>query len=171
MLARRGYKVYELGDLVRQLMRESGIKITPESDKRFSEELRKRYGSRVTPKLLLERIRIRKNENAAIVGVRSRPELEYIKRRLRGKESVVTIAIVAPVRIRYRRVRKRNRPDTPRSIAAFIREKDAKERRWGVNEAIDSADYVISGTGSVAELRKDVNSLFSALESGKEKAF
>lgn len=167
VLAKRGYMVYELGDIVRQLMRESGTIITPDSDRKFSERLRKKYGSTVTPRLLLDKIKIGKNGKIAIVGVRSKKELDYIKKRLRGRGRIVTIAVVAPVRIRYERVRKRNRPDTPKSLAAFIKDKDAKEEKWGIKDAINSADYVVSGAGSVAELRKDANRLFSALESGK----
>ncbi len=171
VLKRRGYSVYELGDIVRQLMHEAGVRITPESNRAFSERLRRRYGDVVTPRLLLGRISVRRNENMAIVGIRSRKELDYIKKRLGSRERIVTVAVVAPAKTRYERTRKRNRPDAPKSLAAFVRDTDRKEERWGVRGAIASADYIISGAGSLGELKRDAGMLFSAIESGKEKAF
>ncbi len=152
-------------------MREAGVRITPESNKAFSEKLRRMHGDVVTPRLLLSRISVKKNDNVAIVGIRSRKELNYIKNRLKGRERIITVAVVAPVKVRYEHTRKRNRPDAPKSIAAFVKDTDRKEKRWGVRGAIASADYIISGAGSLAELKKDARMLFSAIESGKEKAF
>ncbi len=150
-----GYRVYELGDIVRQMMGERGIKITAESDREFTVRLRKEHGALVTVKRLLKKVRLGSKSNIAIVGIRSKAELDYIRKRA----DTVTIAVVAPVRIRFERTKRRGRADAPKTLAEFVRDRDAKEARWGQLAAIKSADYIISGAGNIASLKKAIHSV------------
>lgn len=150
-LKRMGYTTYELGDIVRKMMRERHIRVTPESDREFTIWLRKRYGGLVTIKRLAKEVDLRKADKIAIIGVRSRPELDYIRKR--GK--TLTIAILAPARLRYLRMKGRGRADAQHTFAEF-RRRDRREERFGLWGAIKSADYVISGTGTIPQLQKEV---------------
>lgn len=155
ILGRMGYRVCELGDIVREMMRKQGIRITPESDKHFTIDLRRRHGKLVTVKYLLRRVNLRGKRNIVIVGVRSKAELDYLRKRAK----IVTVAVVAPVRLRFKRIKKRGRPDTPRTLAKFIRDRDKKEARWGELRAIRSADYIIAGTGTIPQLRREIEKI------------
>ena len=151
ILKEKGFRVYELGDIVREMMSKQGIALTPESDRKFTVMIRKRYGSLVTVKYLVKKVNLRKKANIAIIGVRSKPELDYIKRQAK----VVTIAVLAPSRLRFERMRRRKRPDAQRTYSEFLK-RDRKEVGFGVWGAINSADYVIAGTGAIPQLRKEV---------------
>ncbi len=158
ILGRMGYRVYELGDIVREMMRKQGIKLTPESDKRFTTELRRKHGKLVTVRYLLKRVRLSGNGNIVIVGVRSKAELDYIRKHAR----IATVAIVAPVKLRFARIKRRRRPDAPRTLAEFIKNRDRKEESWGELGAIKSSDYIISGAGTNAELKRAMTEMLSA---------
>ena len=163
ILAKRGYKVYELGDIVREMMKKKRIPQDAESVKRFTIYIRKRYGTLVIPRYLFRTIKVRKDSKIAIIGVRSKPELDYIRKRGRS----VTIAIVAPARLRYRRTMSRGRSDAPRTFAEFVKNRDAKEKRFGLEGAIRSADYIIAGTGTVAQLEKGIDQVLLKMKNAK----
>jgi dephospho-CoA kinase len=158
ILQRRGFKAYELGDVVREMMRKQGIPITPDSDKKFTIELRKKHGNLVTVQYLLKKVKLKRHAKIAIVGVRSKYELDYIKKHA----PVVTIAVVAPAKLRYERIKKRGRPDAPRSLREFIVDRDKKEEKWGLLKAIGSADYVISGAGNIIGLKHAVYAILKS---------
>ncbi len=155
ILESMGYKVYELGDIVRKMMKKEGIALTPESDKKFTTSLRRMRGNLVTVKYLLKEVRLGSKSKIAIVGVRSKAELDY----LRKQSKIITIAIVAPTKLRFERIKKRKRPDAPRTLKEFVNDRDKKEASWGEIGAIKSADYIIAGTGTVPQLRKEVEQI------------
>ncbi|MDE1874403.1 MAG: AAA family ATPase [Candidatus Micrarchaeota archaeon] len=162
ILAKRGFKVYELGDIVREMMSQMGIAVTPESDKKFTIWMRKRYGNLVTVKRLSKEVNLKKARRVAIVGLRSKPEIDYLRR----YGSVTIIAVVAPLKQRYYRVVKRGRPDAPRSVAEFER-RDKKEEGWGLLAAIRSADFMIAGTGNFRQLEKSVGEALLQMKDAK----
>lgn len=159
VLKEEGFRVYELGDMIRRMMKEHGIELTPESDKKFIVSMRKRYGKFVFVERFAKKVNIGKASNIAIVGVRSRPELEYLKRQAKN---VVTIAILAPSRLRFERMKERKRPDAQRTYAEFLK-RDRREIRFGLWGAIDGADYVIAGTGTIPQLRNEVERILKLL--------
>jgi dephospho-CoA kinase len=161
ILERKGFKVYELGDIVREMMRRQRIRLTPESDREFTISLRRKYGKLVTVKHLFKRVKLDSRSKIAIIGVRSKSELDYIRRRSR-RARVVTVAVVAPVKLRFARIKKRGRPDTPRTLAEFIRNRDDKEVAWGEIGAIKSADYIVSGSGTNADLKAAISNILEA---------
>lgn len=159
-----GFNVYELGDIVRMMMRERGIQINPESDKKFTVWLRKRYGGLVTVKRLAKEVDLGGSGKTAVVGIRSKPELDYI--RAHGRS--LTVAVLAPSRLRFRRMRRRGRRDAQKTYADFLK-RDRKEERWGLWSAIKSADYVIAGTGTLAQLKDEVRQVMK--DARRAKAF
>ena len=55
-LENRGYKKIYFGGVIYNEMKEEGIEITPDSQKEFRENLRKKYGMGVVAKMLLPKI-------------------------------------------------------------------------------------------------------------------
>lgn len=158
ILKSSGFRVYEIGDAVRDIMRRRGIPLTPESDRIFTVKMRRKHGRAVFVKLLLRNVRIDGKSKVAIIGIRSRADLRYVKKRGR----ILTMAIVAPIKLRYERIRKRGRPDMPRSLAEF-RVRDRREERFGLLGAIRGADFVVSGAGTIPQLRKEVREILASL--------
>ena len=160
LMRKTGFRVYGIGTLIREKMTEEGIPITPETDRTFPVNLRKRYGKTAAAKILFQKLHTAKHGNLVIEGIRSRAEIAYIRRRM---GNVVVIAVVAPLKTRFGRSKKRRRADAPRTLQDFVRDKDRKEGRWGMLGAIKAADYVIANTGTKADLRRSVERIVQSL--------
>jgi dephospho-CoA kinase len=152
ILRSMGYKTYELGDIVREEMRKRGMESNPENERTFSIYLRRKYGKSITTRRTIAKIRKEKKDKIAIIGFRSKMELNYVKKRF----DAITIAIVAPERARFERTKKRKRIADPQTMSEFLSIRDKKEERFGIIGAIKNADYVISNTGTIADLEKSV---------------
>ncbi|MGA3020771.1 MAG: AAA family ATPase [Candidatus Micrarchaeales archaeon] len=151
VLRRMDFRTYELGDVVRGMMKEQDIEITPESLRKFSIVARRKYGYDYEARRLIKKINL-KEGNIAIVGFRTKANLDFIKKHAK----VTSIAVIAPAKIRYLRLSSRRRPDDPKTMTEFMRQRDRKEIRFGILKVIKGADYVIANTGTVADLKKSV---------------
>lgn len=162
MLRERGFEFVEMHDAVNIMMEERGIERTFENRERFALDMRTQKGRDVFAVATAERVK-RMGKNAVINGVRDSDEIDCIKRIL--GDDVVVVAITAPPELRYERIRK-----TPDS---WVKAKDRKafeyrdetNRKMGVEKAMNSADFVIANTGTVEELKTDVESVLR--EAGK----
>ena len=157
-LGRMGYRVYELGDVVREMMREGGVPATRKSTAEFAIMIRKNYGKLVTMKRLLDTLKLKRGDKVAIVGVRSGVEEAYIKKRT----GATAIAVVAPLGLRFRRIRARGRYDAPKTLKE-MGDRDRREIGFGILAAIRGADYVVAGDGTVAELRKYIAEIVESI--------
>jgi dephospho-CoA kinase len=147
-----GYRTYELGDMVREEMRKRGIKSNPKTEKAFSIYMRRKYGKDVTSRLLVRKLRKEKKDRIAIIGFRSNADLNYVKKYF----DAITIAVVAPAKDRFERTKKRKRSADPKTMHEFLSVRDKKEERFGIASVIKNADYVISNTSTIADLKKSV---------------
>lgn len=155
MLHRNGFASIEMGQIVRNMMEEKGITIDNHTLRNFALQLRERHGSMAVAKLTVSEIHRRKGD-IAVVGIRSRKELDYFRKHLKG--TMYVIAITAPPRVRYRRMVQRGRSDDFDSYKDFLwREK--KEFRYGVRGAMADADFIISNAGERRTLVKNAKEL------------
>ncbi|WP_297489863.1 AAA family ATPase [Thermococcus sp.] len=116
--------------------------------------LKEKYGGDVLIKLAIDKKRGCKN--VVIDGVRSKEEIEAIKR-LGGK----VIYVEAKPEIRFERLMKR-RAEKDRGIKSFadFREMDdAEERLYHTSRLKNLADYVIVNEGTLEELRRKVEEI------------
>lgn len=158
-LARKGFEKIEMHTAIRNEMKKKGIKIDNKSIREFSLALRKRYGNDIVARLTLKMIK--KKRDIVIVGVRSRDELNYFRKTLK---SFYVIAITAPKIERYRRLKKRGRDDDPKNMKDFeFREK--KERRYGLESAIKSADFIIANTSTIEDLKREIDEVLAYIRS------
>ncbi|MEM3781832.1 MAG: AAA family ATPase [Candidatus Micrarchaeaceae archaeon] len=173
LMKEKGYKTVEMGDVVREEMSKRNLEIDSKSLRNFSAELRSSYGNDVVARLTLKELRRlggTSMSNTVITGMRSTYEEAYFKKSIKG---LVVVAVLAPESIRFARIKKRNKPDDPKTLEEFraIEKKElggfsAKgDFAHGILHAIETADYVLLNTGTTAQLRKDVYSLLEAIES------
>ncbi len=116
--------------------------------------LKEKYGGDVLIKLAIDKKRGCKN--VVIDGVRSKEEIEAIKR-LGGN----VIYVEAKPEIRFERLMKR-RAEKDRGIKSFadFREMDdAEERLYHTSRLKNLADYVIVNEGTLEELRRKVEEI------------
>jgi len=124
----------------------------------FGKYLKDKYGGDILIRLAVDKKR--NCENIVIDGVRSREEIEAIKR-LGGK----VIYVEAKPEIRFERLMKR-KASKDRGIKTFEDFKamdDAEERLYHTSELKDLADYVIVNEGTLEELREKVERIIEEL--------
>jgi len=163
-LVRKGFEKVEMGDIIREEMKKKKMRITNKSIREFSLLLRKKFGNDVVARLTLIELR-KKKGNIVIVGLRGAGEIRYFRKRMK---QFYVIALVAPKSLRYKRLRARGRDDDPKNIEEF-EFREAKEKRYGVEGAIRNADFVVSNTSSVKQLKRDLDSLLNYIMKNEEK--
>ncbi|MFP3215024.1 MAG: AAA family ATPase [Candidatus Micrarchaeota archaeon] len=163
-LIRKGFEKVEMGDIIREEMKKKKMRITNKSIREFSLLLRKKFGNDVVARLTLRELR-KKKGNIVIVGLRGVGEIRYFRKRMK---QFYVIALVAPKSLRYKRLRARGRDDDPKNIKEF-EFREAKEKRYGIEGAIRNADFIISNTSSVKQLKRDLDSLLDYIMKNEEK--
>jgi dephospho-CoA kinase len=164
------FKVIELGDIWRELLKKSAVaRNDPVATREFTRQLREREGKDVYARYAYRSIR-RSREMVAIMGVRSTYEMDYFKKRM---PQLRIIALLAPFSVRFERVMARSKPEDHRTLKWFKwqeqREKQGfmdkkSEEKHGVMRVIDNADYAIANVSTVARFRHDMRKVVSAIK-------
>lgn len=165
MLRKRGFEVIELGDIWRDLLKKNHIsRFDPIGTREFTRKMRQKYGKDVYARLAFRKIQ-KKRAPVAIMGIRSTYEMDYLKKRLK---SICIIALLAPMRMRYGRLKARGKPEDPKNFKDFewlnTREKRGfmkakSEERHGIMHVMKDADYLIYNSGSIKDLEKNMEGL------------
>ncbi|ASJ13256.1 AAA family ATPase [Thermococcus thioreducens] len=120
----------------------------------FGKYLKEEYGEDILIRLAVDKMR--HCEKVVIDGVRSREEIEAIKR-LGGK----VIYVEASRKVRFERLMKRkaSKDKGIKSFEDFKAMDDAEERLYHTSELKGLADYVIVNEGTLEELREKVEKI------------
>ena len=155
-VASKGYPKIYFGGIIYQAMDEAGIEITPESQQVFREEIRAREGKDFVAKRVIKQASdlIESGQKRILFdGLYTWDEYRILKHEFPGELTVV--AIVAPRRLRHRRLAVRpERPFTAR---------EATERDWTEIENLQKggpiaiADHYIINDGDLDKLHSQVD--------------
>src|SRR5690606_27158906 len=129
-IAAKGYPKIYFGGIIYQAMDEAGIEITPDSQQAFREEIRAREGKDFVVKRVISQVNdlIESGQKRILLdGLYTWTEYRTLKHEFPGELSV--IAIVAPKRLRHRRLAVR--PERPFTA------KEATERDWSEIENLE----------------------------------
>ncbi|MEM0200880.1 MAG: AAA family ATPase [Candidatus Micrarchaeaceae archaeon] len=162
ILSKFGFEIIEMGSIIREEMKRQNIPPTPKQTKDFMLKLRELYGNDIVAKKIIEKIQNIKNQNIAIIGIRSIAEQKYFESNLK---SIYTIAIIAPLEERFRRLTFRGRSDDPKNIEEFLKYREENQIKVGIEDAINNSEYKVENTGSIEELEKNIFLLFKELNS------
>lgn len=155
-VAEKGFPKVYFGGVIYQAMREAGIEITPESQQAFREEIRAKEGKDFVAKRVIKQINdlIASGQRRILLdGLYTWTEYRMLKHEFPGELAV--IAIVAPKRLRHRRLAVR--PERPFTA------KEANERDWSEIENLEKggpiaiADHYIINDGDLEKLHIDVD--------------
>lgn len=143
--------VVSTGDIIREEIKRRGLAYTKENDEKtrdwFHAGRESLFISRVC-----ERLKKSNKKILVVEGSRSAKEPQFIKNCL-GKKPIV-IALVVNFNIRYTRELKRGR--FAAETKKYLQERDAVEKRLGLDKLIKSADYKIKNARSKKELEKEL---------------
>jgi len=154
-LQKMGFEHFSLSDEIRKIAAERGLGISRDELRNLGNDIRSEFGADYLPKRVLKRA---KSAKVLISSIRQPAEIEYLKRR----GDFVLIAVDAPVEIRFKRLKKRNRPGDPKTIKELI-EKEKKEMQSNgknaqkLHECMLKADEIIINDGDFKKLYKEVD--------------
>ena len=155
-----GFAIVRFGDVTDEEVKKRGLELNEKNEREVRELLREKYGMTAYAQLNLSRIEAAlKNSDVVVDGLYSWEEYAYLKTHY-GDDFIV-VAVWSSPRTRYSRLSSRqNRPLTLGEAAS---------RDWAEIENINKggpiamADFTLINESSLAELKKEVERIFSRL--------
>lgn len=146
-----GYPVYEMRDIVVEMMEKNDEIINNRNMREFGKNIREQYGKDVVARGMIEKITSERKEGLIIiVGVRGMYEIRAFKNAF-GNDNVLIVAIHSPPRERFERVMKRtNKSDDPKSYEDFLWSEEM-ELGYGISKVIALADRIIVNEGCLLD--------------------
>ncbi len=164
ILENMGYQNVYFGGIIYDKMKEEKIEITPDSQKEFRENLRKKYGMGVVATLLLDKIEaLSKKGDVVLDGLYSWDEYKILKEKF---PNLIMICIISDKNIRYDRVNKRK--DRPFNKAEIIKRDISEIENLAKGGPIAYADYYILNNEDKESYRKRLLEIIKIQERGNE---
>lgn len=149
--------VVRMGDMVWDETKRQGLQISDEQVGQVANQMRETHGKDIWAKRTLEKLNtIPYNSVVIIDGIRSIEEVETFKHML--SNDFILVAIDASEKIRHKRALIRKRLDDSTTIEN-IKQRDKRERAWGLDAVIASADIIISNEKEKDEFHSQVQEL------------
>lgn len=159
-LENRGYKKIYFGGVIYNEMKEEGIEITPDSQKEFRENLRKKYGMGVVAKMLLPKIEEAYNMGDTVLdGLYSWDEYLILKDRFK---ELKLICVCTDKKIRYNRVE--SRPDRPFNRDDIIKRDLSEIENSAKGGPIAFADYYVLNNGNLNDFYKRLEEILESID-------
>lgn len=162
-----GIPVITMGGVIRDELRRRGLPLSDENAGRIANELRAHEGMDAIAKRCIPLIKgvkdvEEKKARKVIVidGIRGVAEVETFKKEF-GTDFVL-VRIDAPLILRYERIKTRGRGDDLLSIEEF-EEREEREKRWGMGEAMKNADKVVKNEGSLEEFKEQIKRILACV--------
>ncbi|MEA3283059.1 MAG: AAA family ATPase [Euryarchaeota archaeon] len=165
---RCGIPVVVMGDAVREEAERSGLDPNDANIGGLADRLRAAEGMDAIAKRCVPAIRklYGAADTVVIDGIRGLIEVDCFRREFGG--DFVLIAIDTPIDTRLKRITGRKRSDAITNMES-LKARDEREIRWGIVEAIASADRIIRNTDKIGRFRREVESMISkAKHHGKD---
>lgn len=145
-----GFEIVRMGDLVREEARRRGLDPSDKSVGGLANEERVKYGlgiwaTRTIPEVTGPRV--------IIDGIRGVAEVRVFREAF--SSDMVLVSIEASSDARYDRIRQRGRKDATVTREQFDR-RDEREKRWGIEQAMEEANHVVGNEGGLEEFHAAV---------------
>lgn len=134
-----GWKRVVMGDVIRAETKRRGMEPDAKNTGEVMKQLRRERGQSAVADLCLEAIEETGAKKVVVDGIRSVAEVEAFRR----KANVLLIAVTASPDRRFGLLKERGRKDDPLTHQMFL-DRDSREMRVGIGEAIALADETIS---------------------------
>ncbi|HEV2230786.1 MAG TPA: AAA family ATPase [Thermoplasmata archaeon] len=142
-----GLATLKMGDLVRDETRRRGLPLNNASIARIANEEREKHGpgvwaQRAVPKLIETKM--------LVDGCRSDTEVSVFRHHF---GDLFVLGIYSSPEARYDRMTRRARGDDGQSLQEFF-DRDRRELKWGIGNALTLADGMLLNEGSLEEFRR-----------------
>ena len=152
--------VVTMGDVIRAECRERGLDPATEHG-RVAQALRDEHGSGAIAERSLPRIEseLENSETVVVDGIRSDTEVDRFQDRF--GEQFKLVCIDAPFETRKERLDLRGRDASGDEGGESLADRDAREREFGMDAAMERADLTIENTGTLAEFREQIATILT----------
>lgn len=137
-----GISIISIGDIVRDIARESGAGLDRESLHKITKQRIERFGADYFAKLAILQIQGLQAAIMGVSGIRSPADVQAFRARF-GAEFILVHVKVEDIRLRYRRSRERSEERDPQSFEEFVRQDRQERETLNMDEAIEKADITI----------------------------
>ena len=153
-----GVPVVTMGDVVRAACRDRGLDVTEANLGRVATALRESGGDAAIAERSLPLVReaLDDADRVVIDGIRSGVEVDRFEEAF--GEDFLLISVEAPFESRLERVRDRGR-DATAEDRADLRERDERERGYGMDDAMADADVVVENADTLGAFRDRIRTL------------
>jgi dephospho-CoA kinase len=157
----KGFVTVRFGDITDEEVKNQGLNLNEDNERKAREALRKKHGMDAYAKLSLPRIEAAlKTTNVVVDGLYSWEEYTYLKDRF-GKDFVIAAVWSSPQE-RYQRLRSRKvRPLTPEEAAGRDRAEIQNLNKGG---PIAMADFTILNDSSIDEMKQQVETIIARIK-------
>ncbi|MGI0054803.1 MAG: AAA family ATPase [Thermoplasmata archaeon] len=158
---RIGLATFKMGDLVRDETRRRGFPLTNPNIGRVASEERDKHGpaiwaQRAVPKLIETRM--------LVDGCRSDTEVTVFRHNF---GDLFVLAIFASPETRFARLTRRGRGDDSTDMQEFY-DRDRRELKWGIGNALATADGMLVNEGGLEEFRRAAREKLEAVLARKD---
>ncbi|MDR0822342.1 MAG: AAA family ATPase [Endomicrobium sp.] len=153
-----GFKHFSLSDIIRDEMKAQGIEPTRENLIVFGTKLRAENGNGILSKMALKRTE--SGKDYCITSIRHPDEVLELKK----NDGFVLVDIDAQIKIRFDRMKKRNRAGDPQDFDTFVKLEQKESQKEGSGQQLSKtaalADIQISNdSDDVKNLEKQIDDL------------
>jgi len=156
----KGYTTVRFGEITDEAVRQQGLPLIEENERPVRERIRQEHGMAAYAKLSIPRIEnALKTSNVVVDGLYSWEEYIYLKDYYTDRFMVV--AVWASPQDRYRRLM--NRKMRPMTLQQAVSRDRAEIENLNKGGPICMADFTILNTGSISDLKKQVERIVARL--------
>jgi dephospho-CoA kinase len=156
-----GFITVRFGDVTDEEVRERGLELNEDNERRIRELLRKEHGMAAYARLNLPRIdSARENADVVVDGLYSWEEYAFLKDYY--GEDFIVVAVWASPETRYGRLSRRK--TRPLSMAESASRDRAEIENLSKGGPIAMADFTIKNESSLSALRQEVERIISGLK-------
>ncbi len=158
-MEKKGFLVFSLGDYIRKELDSKHLEHTYENMRSISLEYAPKENTIIIDKFIedIQKMDI-ESEFIILDGIKKLNEID----RLAKSFKVITVAVVASRKTRYRRFNNRGRPDD-KLYKNFLK-RDDEEVFYGIGEVIALSDYFLINEGTREEAKKNIDAIFLKIQ-------
>jgi len=165
-LVRQNFAYLRFGQITLDKIKELGLEPIEANERKIREDFRKEYGMGAFATLNIPKIdELLEKSNVVVDGLYSWSEYKILKEKY--GEAMYIIAVYAPPKLRYKRLKNRSIENDPKQRFRSLTEEDAKARDYAEIENLEKggpiamADFTIVNTGTIAELKENVSRIIN----------
>jgi len=165
---KNGFSYLRFGQITLDKIKEMGLEANEKNEKKIREDLRKEYGMGAFATLNIPKIdTLLKKSNVVVDGLYSWSEYKILKEKY--GDSMCVVAVYAPPKLRYERLKNRTTENDEKQRFRPLTEKEAKARDFAEIENIEKggpivmADFTILNTGTIEELKEKTKNVLLSI--------